>query len=116
MQRILQGKFSRLQPLAGLLLLLFVARIAGGEPQKQTAVGENSTPEHAYSSAIDAGDYVYISGQGPRRADHSLPGDFAGQAQQALENLKAVVEAAGLTMEHVVYTQVYLEDVKKYRN
>lgn len=114
MQRIVRGKFSGLQPLAGLLLLLVAARIAGGEPQKQMAVGENSTPKPAYSPAIDAGDYVYISGQGPRRADHSLPGDFAAQAQQALENLKAVVASCGLTMEHVVYTEVYLEDVGKY--
>jgi enamine deaminase RidA (YjgF/YER057c/UK114 family) len=35
--------------------------------------------------------------------------------RQALDNVKSVVQAAGLTMEHVVYTQVYLEDIGKYR-
>ncbi len=114
MLRTLQRKLCRLQPLAGLLLLLFAARIAGGVPQTQAAAGENYAAERAYSPYVDAGDYIYISGQGPRRADHSLPGNFAAQAQQALENLKAVVESAGLTMGHVVYTQVYLEDVGKY--
>lgn len=66
-----------------------------------------------YSPGIDAGDYVYISGQGPRRPDGSLPTTFAARVGQALDNIKAVVESAGLTMEHVVYTQVYLEDISK---
>ena len=66
------------------------------------------------SSGIDAGDYVYISGQGPQRPDGSMPSDFDAQATQALENVKAIVVAAGLTMEHVVYVQVYLEDVNNY--
>jgi 2-iminobutanoate/2-iminopropanoate deaminase len=66
------------------------------------------------SPGVDAGDYVYVSGQGPRRPDGTLPTTFAEQAQQALDNVKRIVEAAGLTLDHVVYTQVYLADVGKY--
>ena len=66
------------------------------------------------SPAIDAGDYVYMSGQGPRRSDGSVPADFADQVRQALENVRSVVEAAGLTMDNVVYVQVYLEDMNQY--
>jgi enamine deaminase RidA (YjgF/YER057c/UK114 family) len=66
------------------------------------------------SPGVDAGDYVYVSGQGSRRADGSLPATFVAQLRQALENVKSVVEAAGMTMEHVVYTQVYLEDMRNY--
>jgi len=74
-----------------------------------------SAPQNRFSSAaVDAGDYVYISGQGPRRLDGKVPETFAAQVRQALSNVKSIVEAAGLTMEHVVYTQVYLEDVSKY--
>jgi enamine deaminase RidA (YjgF/YER057c/UK114 family) len=43
-----------------------------------------------------------------------MPSTFAAQVRQSLDNVKAIVEAAGLTMEHVVYTQVYLEDISKY--
>ena len=57
-----------------------------------------------HSPGVDAGDYVYVSGQGPRRPDGSLPATFAEQVRQALDNVKSVVEAAGLTMDHVVYT------------
>ena len=64
--------------------------------------------------SVDAGDYLYVSGQGPRHPDGHTPANFAEQARQSLENVRAVVEAEGLTMEHVVYLQVYLEDIRQY--
>jgi reactive intermediate/imine deaminase len=67
-----------------------------------------------YSPGVDAGDYLYISGQGSRRPDGSSPATFEAQVRQALDNVKAIVESAGLTMEHAVYTQVYLQDISKY--
>jgi 2-iminobutanoate/2-iminopropanoate deaminase len=67
-----------------------------------------------YSPAVDAGDYLYLSGQGPRRPDGSLPASLREQVSQALNNVKAIVEAAGLTLDNVVYTQVYLEDLSAY--
>jgi enamine deaminase RidA (YjgF/YER057c/UK114 family) len=66
------------------------------------------------SPGIDAGDYVYVSGHGPRRLDGSTPSGFADQVRQSLENVRTVVETAGLTMEHVVYVQVYLDDMSRY--
>jgi reactive intermediate/imine deaminase len=66
------------------------------------------------SPGIDAGDYVYVSGQGPRRPDGTTPANFADQVRQSLENVRSVVEAAGLTMDHVVYVQVYLDDIRNY--
>jgi enamine deaminase RidA (YjgF/YER057c/UK114 family) len=66
------------------------------------------------SPAIDAGDYVYVSGKGPVRPDGSTPTNFADQVRQSLENIKTVVEAAGLAMDHVVYVQVYLDDMSHY--
>jgi len=65
-------------------------------------------------STVDAGDYLYISGQGPRQADGVIPSTFAAQVQQALDNVKSAVESAGLTVDHVVYTTVYLADISKY--
>ena len=64
--------------------------------------------------AIDAGDYVYVSGQGPRRTDGSLPSTFSDQVQQALDNINSALRTVGLTKANVVYTQVYLEDISKY--
>jgi 2-iminobutanoate/2-iminopropanoate deaminase len=67
-----------------------------------------------YSPGVDAGDYLYVSGQGPRKPDGSLPATFSGQVRQVLNNVQAVVESAGLTMDHVVYIQVCLEDIAKF--
>ena len=75
--------------------------------------GSGTRANRVYSAGIDADGYVYISGQGSRRPDGTLPATFTDQTRQALDNVKTVVEAAGLTMEHVVYIQVYLEDISK---
>ncbi|MGC2183956.1 MAG: RidA family protein [Terriglobales bacterium] len=99
-----------------LLVGLLLSCATGAQAQFKAVVPAQASPSanRFYSPGVDAGDYVYVSGQGPRRPDGTLPETFVAQAQQALDNIKSVVEAAGLTMEHVVYTQVYLEDISKY--
>ena len=77
----------------------------------QSAPGPNDAPR---SPSFDAGDYLYISGQGPRRADGTTPTKFADQVRQSLDNVKRLVETAGLTLDRVVYLQVYLEDPSHY--
>jgi 2-iminobutanoate/2-iminopropanoate deaminase len=77
----------------------------------QSAPGPNDAPR---SSSFDAGDYLYISGQGPRRADGTTPTKFTDQVRQSLDNVKRLVETAGLTLDRVVYLQVYLEDTSRY--
>ena len=76
-------------------------------PEAKTA------PQGSVPRGVDAGDYVYVSGQGPRQANGSIPEKFTDQVRQTLDNVKNVVEAAGLTMDHVVYVQVYLEDTHR---
>ena len=98
--------------LVGLLLCSAV----GAQAQARATVParEDGTLHGAGSTTVDAGDYIYVSGQGPRSADGALPPTFAAQARQALTNLKSAVETAGLTMDHVVYTTVYLTDIGQY--
>ena len=99
-----------------LLLGLLLSSPVGVHAQFRAVVPPQTTAGvNHFSPGVDAGDYIYVSAQGPSRPDGSLPGTFEAQVRQALENVKAVVEAAGLTMEHVVYAQVYLEDISKYR-
>lgn len=95
-----------------LLILISCAQVAGA--QVHAVVPAQAHPVEGYSPAVDAGDYVYISGQGPHRPDGTLPATFAEQCRQALDNIKLILQAAGLTAENVVYTQVYLEDISKY--
>jgi reactive intermediate/imine deaminase len=96
---------------ASLLLLdaAVHAQLRAVAPQQMAAAADGFG-----SPAVDAGDYVYVSGQGPRRQDGSTPTNFADQVRQSFQNIKSVIEAAGLTMDHVVYVQVYLEDMTQY--
>ena len=63
-----------------------------------------------YSPGIMADGFLYVAGQGAEGVDGQTPKDQDGQIRQCLANIKSVVEAAGLTVEHVVYVQVYLTD------
>src|SRR5580700_12334198 len=94
-------------------LLCFTTRTHGQLRAIQTKTAPLSS-DALGSPGIDAGDYVYVSGQGPRRPDGSTPPNFAEQVRQSLENVRTIVEAAGLTIDHVVYVQVYLEDMHQY--
>lgn len=97
------------------LWIVFVLSCAICVEAQTRAIAPPQMPANRFQSpGVDAGDYVYISGQGPRRPDGSLPATAREQVRQALDNIKAVVESAGLTMEHVVYTQVYLEQMSQY--
>ncbi|HZC22003.1 MAG TPA: RidA family protein [Candidatus Binatia bacterium] len=99
--------------LVGLLLWSAVSAQAQGAPA--TRAQDSSALHSAGTTIADAGDYVYISGQGPRSAGGTLAATFGAQARQALTNLKAAVESAGLTMDHIVYTTVYLTDISQYQ-
>ena len=92
-----------------------MSTVAAHAQLRAAAPAQNSAHSNRfYSPGLDAGDYLYISGQGARRADGSFPSTFATQVRQTLDNIKSIVEAGGLTMEHVVYTQVYLQDIDQY--
>ena len=71
-------------------------------------------PSRFYSPAVDAGDYLYVSGQSPRKPDGTVPATLSERVKQCLDNIQAIVKAAGLSIEHVVYVQVYLEDMSRY--
>ena len=96
----------------GLLFLITLTQGASGQVRAVAPAGFHANS--FYSAGVDTEDYLYISGQGPRRPDGTLPTTFAEQCRQALANIKAVLEAAGLNTEHVVYTQVYLENISDY--
>jgi reactive intermediate/imine deaminase len=70
----------------------------------------NIKPIGPYSPGILTRDFLYVSGQGAKNPQGEIPPDLEGQLRQCFENVKAVVDQAGLTMDHVVYTQVYLTD------
>jgi reactive intermediate/imine deaminase len=98
------------------LPLLLALWFASAMPAQIRAVipAGGPKPVGPYTPGVMAGDYLYVSGQGARRPDGEMPSEFDEQVRRTLENVKTIVEAAGLTMEHVVYTHVYLEDITRF--
>ncbi|MCS7315476.1 MAG: RidA family protein [Bryobacterales bacterium] len=96
------------------LVLLLIALSQAIAAERRAVFPEGVKPIGPYSPGILAGDSLYVSGQGARAPDGTMAQDFRGQLRQTLENVRAVVEAAGLTLAHVVYAQIYLEDASRY--
>jgi reactive intermediate/imine deaminase len=84
------------------------------QTEKRVIAPPGPKPVGPYSPGILAGDFLYVSGQGARDRDANLPATVEAQVRQTFDNVKLIVEAAGLTMAHVVYTQVYLADIANY--
>jgi 2-iminobutanoate/2-iminopropanoate deaminase len=69
-----------------------------------------------YSQAIRSGDLIFTAGQlGTIPATRQLAGtDIESQTRQALENLRAVLEAAGSCLDHVLKTTVFVVDLGEF--
>ena len=69
-----------------------------------------------YSQAVRAGNLVFASGQIPLdpATKEFVPGGIAEQTEQVLKNLKAVFAAAGVEMNQIVKTTVFLADMNDF--
>jgi 2-iminobutanoate/2-iminopropanoate deaminase len=69
-----------------------------------------------YSQAVRAGDFVFASGQIPidPATGEFVVGGIAEQTEQVLHNLTAVFEAAGVSLDQVVKTTVFLADMDDF--
>jgi reactive intermediate/imine deaminase len=69
-----------------------------------------------YSQAIRSGDTVYLSGQIPLdpKTMEMVKGDIRAQIRQVFDNLAAVAEAAGGSLENAVRLTVYLTDLANF--
>jgi len=69
-----------------------------------------------YSQGVRTGSLIFTAGQlGLVPGTRELAGpDIANQTRRALQNIKAIVEAGGSCMKHVVKTTVFLQDIKEW--
>jgi len=68
-----------------------------------------------YIQGVDLGNMVLTSGQIPvNPATGEVPADIAAQARQSLDNVKAVVEASGLTVGDIVKMTVFVKDLNDF--
>ncbi len=69
-----------------------------------------------YSQAIAVGEWIFCSGQIPLDPETGelVGGDVAAQTERVMQNLKAVLEAAGATFDQVVKTTIFLVDLADF--
>jgi 2-iminobutanoate/2-iminopropanoate deaminase len=84
--------------------------------EKQVYASPDGAPAVGpYSAAVGAGGFVFVSGQVPLDPGGKIVGYTPkDQTRKALENLRATLEAAGLTLADVVKTTVFLKDMDEF--
>ena len=84
----------------------------------RTAISTDAAPKAIgpYSQAVRAGSLVFVSGQIPLDPSTGtlVEGDIAAQTHRVFANLRAILEAAGTSLDHVVRATVYLADMNDF--
>src|SRR5258706_8076780 len=85
-------------------------------PRTPVLTDKAPKPAGPYSQAIVEGDFIFVAGQGPGTpATGELErGDVRVETARTLENVKAILEAAGSSLDKVVKVNVYLRDIHDF--
>ena len=77
-----------------------------------------ASPRGHYTPAMRAGDFVYVSGQGPIDpvTDKLAVGHVEFQTRLTLSNVRRILEAAGVEIADVVKCSVFLRDISEFHN
>ena len=88
----------------------------GVEMKKQVNTSSAPAAIGPYSQGVIAGNLLFISGQIPiNPADGSLVSDsLESQANQVFKNLRAIIQEAGTSFEHVLKLTIYLTDLENF--
>jgi 2-iminobutanoate/2-iminopropanoate deaminase len=102
---------------AGLLVLAPVVVVlalhqpaAGQVPEKRFATKDGKRPSGLFAPGVMVGKTLYVAGKGDYRAN----ADFPEKVRNCLGEVRKILQAVGLDMQHVVKSFVYLEDHDKY--
>jgi 2-iminobutanoate/2-iminopropanoate deaminase len=84
--------------------------------KQQISTKSGASPIGAYSQGIRAGDFIFVSGQGPLdpATGELILGTIEEQTTRVLENIKIILEAGGASMADVVKVSAHLSDVELF--
>ena len=85
---------------------------------RKTYTAQGAKPIGPYSQAVDAGEFVFLSGQIPVDpvTNALVAGDVVAQATQVFANITAILSAAGLSPDHVVKATVFMTDLSEFKS
>ena len=83
---------------------------------RKVYTAKSATSSGPYSHAVDAGEFIYFSGQTAKNTPTAvdMTGDIAAQTKQCFFNLFEVMEEANLTSDDIVKVNVYLTDMNDF--
>lgn len=86
-------------------------------PKQAITTNKAAKPMGPYSQAIRAGDFLFVAGQGPLDPETAqiVGTTIEEQTTRTLENIKAILEAGGATMDDVVKSTVHLSDMANFQ-
>lgn len=84
--------------------------------KKEIRTDRAPSPVGPYSQAVQSGGFIFCSGQIALEPDTGklIDADIESETKQVMENLKAVLEAAGSSLNHVVKTSIFLRDINDF--
>lgn len=98
----------------GLAVLSLFGTASAAPPRAPVEYLGDPVEGRPFSTAVRAGDIVYLSGQLGIAADGKLPAEFEPQARQMMDNIGATLKAAGLGWGDVVHYTVMLSDMANW--
>jgi len=101
---------------AWVAIALVVGAASAGAQEKQVITAPGARPDLPFSSAVRVGNLLFLSGQiGSKAGTPGLvPGGIEAETRQTMENIKAVLEYAGSSLDRVVKCTVFLGDMRNY--
>ena len=98
------------------ILVLFTGCAAEGPMRTPILTDKAPKPIGPYSQGIIEGDFIFVAGQGcmnPATGKMEM-GDVRKETRQVFENIKAILEAGGSSLDKVVKCNVYLRDINDF--
>lgn len=100
-----------------LLAVLLLSAVSAAYAADVSVVAPPKAPKAVgpYSQGIAAGDFVFTSGQLPLNPEtNKMPEGIEAQAKQSLDNVKAVLEAGGSSLDKTVKVTIFLKDLNDF--
>ncbi|MBW8887168.1 MAG: RidA family protein [Fibrobacteres bacterium] len=82
--------------------------------RKNISTGSKWEPIIGYSRAVRVGNQVFVSGTTGTDANGQVTGDTFAQSKQALANIAAALAQAGVSLENVVRTRIFMTDITQW--
>lgn len=118
MKKFIDSKYFLFTIAIIVLSILTIGAYNLGKVEKKKVIFTENAPKAIgpYSQAIMYGNMLFISGQlGINPKTNELPEDVETQTKNAMNNLKAILEEAGMTFDDVVQTHIFLKDIKDFQ-